>query len=121
MYFVISVFPISMTSGRVATGEGRVELREVSTPRLVLDVDIPAGVLGLELSVGRSHDLRPAGLRVDLEPDGQCVGGELPPDAPEAPTATTAERGDERGGGENTYVSFASPAAILVLERDRVG
>ena len=49
MYFVISVFPISMTSGRVAAGEGRVELLQVVPPRLVLDVDGDTGMLLLEL------------------------------------------------------------------------
>ena len=58
---------------RVSTGERCVELLQVVAPVLVLDVNRPARVILLELRVGRRDDVRPAGLRVDLEPYGQLV------------------------------------------------
>ena len=60
--------------GRVAARECRVELLQVVAPVLVLDVDRRAGVILLELRVGGSDDVRPAGLCVDLEPYGELVG-----------------------------------------------
>jgi hypothetical protein len=42
-------------------------------PVLVLDIDRPAGVILLELRVGGGNEIRPAGLRIDLEPHGQLV------------------------------------------------
>ncbi len=108
MYFVISVFPISMTSGALPPASVASNFAEVRTPRLVLDIDVPARVLGLELGVRSRHDLRPAGLRVDLEPDGQGVGG--PPTRRSRCTDSyDCERGNERSCGENTYVHSHLP------------
>ena len=73
MYFVISVFPISMTSGALLPASVASNFRKVRAPRLVLDVDVPARVRGLELGVRGCDDLGPPGLRVDLEPDGEGV------------------------------------------------
>ena len=75
MYFVISVLPISITSGAAAAREGRVELLEMVAPVLVLDVRPSCRDGRLELLVRGGDEVRPAGLRVDLQPHGDAAGG----------------------------------------------
>ena len=96
--------------GRAAAGKRRVELRAIRAPRLILDVDVPARVLVLELRVGRGDDVRPAGLRVDHQPDGERVGclatgRSRGTNAPRPPAPQRARR------RQKDVRSFASPAA----------
>ena len=61
--------------GSVPARERGVELRQVLAPRLVLDVDVHAWMLGLERRVRGRDGLGPVALRVDHQPDGDAVRG----------------------------------------------
>jgi hypothetical protein len=73
MYLVISVLPISMTSGELPPARVASNFWRWSFQFWYWNDHRPAWVILLELRVRRRDDVRPAGLRVDLEPYGQLV------------------------------------------------
>src|SRR4029079_1262109 len=95
----------------VAARERRVELLEMGVPLLVLDVDLHARMLRLERLVRGGHDLRPAGLCVDLQPDGDAVGSRL--------LRGAQRRGGDRGGRYGSDTEGHGDAS-LHLEASRV-
>ena len=97
--------------GRAVPRQRRVELREVGVPCLVLDVDVPAGVLGLELRIRGGHDLWPSGLRVYLKPNRQRVGG-LATRGSGGSHRRDGERRNEHRCGKNTYVHSHPPRQL---------
>ena len=80
----------------IARRESRVELLKVIAPALVLDVHGPARMIGLELLVGGGHEIRPAGLCVDLQPHREGVGLGLALDARARGRRSEHERDDNR-------------------------
>ena len=94
-----------------AAREGGVELLQVVGPVLVLDVHRRAGMVGLELLIGGSDEIRPAGLRVDLQPDGDAVRRRL--------LRRTRGRGGKRCGKDDDETE-SDDAASLHLDPSRV-
>ena len=111
MYFVISVLPISITSGPPPPASVASNFCRWSPQFWYWTFTVVAGVVGLELLVRGRDDVRPAGLRVDLQPDGDAVRRRL------------LRRAGRRGGqrrGENDDETESDDAASLHLDAPRV-
>ena len=107
MYFVISVFPISMTSGGLLPASVASNF-----PRCVGQLwywtSTSQPVLVPELRVRGGHDLWPTGLRVHLKPNREGVGGAAARRSCGS-DGRNRECGHERGCSKVTYVHAHLP------------
>jgi hypothetical protein len=110
MYFVISVLPISITSGVVAPASVASNFCRWVFHCWYWTSTLHARVLRLECLVRGRPRHRAIGLRVDLKPDGDAVGGRL------LRRADVRHDGSRADGGETESDADAS----LHLEASRV-
>ena len=108
MYFVISVFPISMTSGALPPASVASNFARWVPHVWYWTSTFHARVLGLELSVRRGHDLRPTGL-ASIWSQTVRVFARTPTRRARDTDSYDRERGDERSCGEYTYVHSHLP------------